>query len=82
MSGEEPQSEYLQRFDAMNARLEEITSSIGGLESAKTKGIALRIEYIEQCLVHVIAQIKDIHETLIDLNNHFVDTSAPEPTHQ
>jgi hypothetical protein len=60
----------------MSARMEDIVTSISAIKEAKTKGMALRIECMEKCLDHVFMQLKDIHETLIDLNNNFVDNSA------
>ncbi|AMN83539.1 hypothetical protein D5b_00108 [Faustovirus] len=82
MSNEEVNSEYLQRFDTMGSRLEEIAGAISGVKAAKTKGIVVRMESVETCLDHIFAQLKDIHETLIDLNNNFVDSGEQEQAHE
>lgn len=76
MSNEEPNNEYLQRFEAMGTRMEELVVAIGNLKASKARGIAARTECLEKCIDVVFEQLKDIHETLIDLNNNFVDSSS------
>ncbi|QJX71647.1 hypothetical protein F-S17_0395 [Faustovirus] len=78
---EQEHNEYLQRFDTMGTRMEELALAFGRIKEAKGKGIATRIEHVEHALDIMFNQLKDIHETLIDLNNNFVDSSPADDTH-
>ena len=68
-------SEYLLRFEQMEKRLETIVGSFTEVKVVSKHGIAGRVVAMEHTLEHIILQLKDIHETLIDLNNNFVENS-------
>jgi hypothetical protein len=71
-------SEYLQRFEQMEKRLEAIVGSFTEVKLAAKHGISGRLLAMETTMEHIISQLGDIHETLIDLNNNFVEKSEAE----
>ncbi|SME65052.1 Hypothetical protein FSTVST1_354 [Faustovirus ST1] len=68
-------NEYLLRFEQMEKRLEAIVGGFAEVKAVSKHGIAGRVVALEHTLENIIIQLKDIHETLIDLNNNFVENS-------
>ncbi|AIB52081.1 hypothetical protein F-liban_364 [Faustovirus] len=68
-------NEYLLRFEQMEKRLEAIVGGFAEVKAVSKQGIAGRVVALEHTLENIIIQLKDIHETLIDLNNNFVENS-------